>query len=152
MVKTKLWLKKVSKLNVGLTEFFVVKIICPKNFGSKNFGSNKFLVQKFLGAKEICFKMDSKKIWFKEILGPREIWGLKKFGPYCWHGQMLRGQMLLWQMSPRQSTSVKVGPKKLTINSSQNWVSNSWDIADMDKYHQNKCCTDKCHPDSWSLF
>ena len=31
----------------------------------------------------------------------------------------------------------------------QNWVSNSWNIPDMDKCVQDKCCLDKCHCDSW---
>ena len=31
----------------------------------------------------------------------------------------------------------------------QNWFSSSWDIADMDKCHQVKCCLNKCHYDSW---
>ena len=35
---------------------------------------------------------------------------------------------------------------------SPNHVSNSWDIPDMYKCHQNKCCLDKCHCDSWNLF
>ena len=30
----------------------------------------------------------------------------------------------------------------------QNWVSNSWDIPDMDKCRQDKCCQDKCHCNS----
>ena len=35
---------------------------------------------------------------------------------------MLQGQMLLGQMSPRQLTSVKVGPRKLTLRFGQNQV------------------------------
>ena len=56
---------------------------------------------------------------------------------YCWYGQMLQGQMLLGQMSPRQSISVKRGHRKLTLKFGQNRVSNSWYIADMDKCHQD---------------
>ena len=40
----------------------------------------------------------------------------------------------------------------LPLKFSQNRVSNSWDIPNMYKCHQNKCCLDKCHPDSWNLF
>ena len=38
---------------------------------------------------------------------------------------------------------------KLLLQLHQNWGSNSWDIPDMDKCSQNKCCLDKCHSDSW---
>ena len=34
----------------------------------------------------------------------------------------------------------------------QNWVSNCWDIPYMVKCHVDKCCLDKCHPDSWYLL
>ena len=44
------------------------------------------------------------------------------------------------QMSMLQSTSVKVGPRKLTLNFGQNQVSNSGDIANMEKCHMDKCC------------
>ena len=57
---------------------------------------------------------------------------------------MLPGQMMPGQMSMWQSTSVKVGPRKLTLNFGQNQVSNSGDIANMEKCHQDKCHMDKC--------
>ena len=47
----------------------------------------------------------------------------------------------------------KLRPQKIwPHNFGQNWVSNSWDYADMDK-----CCWDihflnKCHPNSWHLL
>ena len=40
----------------------------------------------------------------------------------------------------------------LPLKFSPNCVSNSWDIPDMYKCHQNKCCLDICHRDSWNLF
>ena len=40
----------------------------------------------------------------------------------------------------------------LPLKFSPNRISNSWDIPDMYKCHQNKCCLDKCHRDSWNLF
>ena len=45
---------------------------------------------------------------------------------------------------------IKLGPKKICIqkNFGQNWVSNSWDIPDMDKCRQDKCCLDKCNHES----
>ena len=36
-------------------------------------------------------------------------------------------------------------PKKLVRKFSQNWVSNSWDIPDMDKFRQDKCPHDSLH-------
>ena len=47
---------------------------------------------------------------------------------------------------------VKDGPIKLTLKFGQNRVSNSWDIADMDKSSQDKCCLYKWHSDSWNLL
>ena len=63
-------------------------------------------------------------------------------------GRMLHGQMSIWQLSyivKSEWVIVKDGPRKLTMKFGQNWVSNSWDIVDMDKYFQDKCCIDK-HP------
>ena len=42
-------------------------------------------------------------------------------------GQMLPGQMSLWQL-----VSVKEGPRSLPLKFGQNWVSNIWDIADIE--------------------
>ena len=53
--------------------------------------------------------------------------------------------MLFEQISPRQSTSVKVCTRKITLKFGKNWVSYSGDIADMDKCHQDKCDLDIWH-------
>ena len=44
--------------------------------------------------------------------------------------------MLTGQMSPQQLASVNVGPRNLPLKFGQNWVSNSFDIPDMDKRWQ----------------
>ena len=61
---------------------------------------------------------------------------------------MLPGQMLPGQMLPLHLTSIKDGPIKLTLKFGQDWVSNSWDIPNMDKCRQVKCCLDKCQLDT----
>ena len=56
--------------------------------------------------------------------------------------------MSIWQwfyIVKNEWVIVKYGPRKLTMKFGENWVSNSWDIVDMDKYFQDKCCIDK-HP------
>ena len=45
----------------------------------------------------------------------------------------------------------KDGPMNLLLKFGKNRVSNSWDIPDMDKCHQDKCCVEKCHCDSYNL-
>ena len=52
--------------------------------------------------------------------------------------------MLLEQMSLWQLEYVQIGPKNLPLKFGQNRASNSRDIADMDKCHQDNCCMDKC--------
>jgi len=61
-------------------------------------------------------------------------------------------QMLPGQISPRQLASIKDGPINIPLRFGQNRVSNSWDIPDMDKSRQVKCCLNKCHRDSLNLF
>ena len=56
---------------------------------------------------------------------------------YSWTGQMFPGQMLPGQMLPGQMSlwklaSVKDGPRNLALKFGQNWVSNSWDISDIE--------------------
>ena len=58
---------------------------------------------------------------------------------------MSRGQMLRGQMSPWQLEYVLNVHRNLSLKFHQNWVSCSWDIPDMAKYHEDKCCLDKCH-------
>ena len=43
---------------------------------------------------------------------------------------------------------VKDGPRNLHLKFGLNHVRNIWDIPDMDKCHQDKCCLDKCHRES----
>ena len=66
-------------------------------------------------------------------------WGFGK------NGQIFPGQILPEQMSPWQLESVLVVPRKLHLKFHQNWVSNSWDIPDIDKCHKDKCCDDSCN-------
>ena len=42
--------------------------------------------------------------------------------------------------------------RNLTLKVGQNQGSNSLDIANMDKCHQNICCLDKYHLESWHLL
>ena len=56
---------------------------------------------------------------------------------------MSPGQMSLWQLE-----SVLDVPRNLPVKFHQNRVSNSWDIPDMDICREDKCCVDKCHPDT----
>ena len=41
-------------------------------------------------------------------------------------------------------------PRNLPVKFHQNRVSNSWDIPDMGKCPQDKCCLDNCQLDSWT--
>ena len=61
-------------------------------------------------------------------------------------GQMWPGQMSTWQL-----TSVKEGSRNVPLKFGQNRVSNSWDIINMNKCRQDKCCLYKCYHDSWHL-
>ena len=51
-----------------------------------------------------------------------------------------------------QYQSVKDGPRNQLLKFGQIQVSNSWDITDMDKCRQDKCCLDKYRHDSWNQF
>ena len=62
-------------------------------------------------------------------------------------GQMMPGQMFMWQLESFLDVS-----RNLPLRCHKNRVSNSWDIPDMDKCRQDKCCLNKCHHDSWNLF
>ena len=44
------------------------------------------------------------------------------------------------------------GPRNLHLKFGQNQISNSWDISEMNKCHQDKFCLDKCHRYSWNLL
>ena len=60
---------------------------------------------------------------------------------------MLPGQMSLWRLA-----FVNNGPRNLPLKFGQNQVTNSWDIPDVDKCRQDKCCLDKYRGDSCSLL
>ena len=86
-------------------------------------------------------------------MGPKglvKIWSVT--AEYSWYGQMSPKQMLPGQISPRQLASIKDGPRNTPLRFGQNRVSNSWDIPDMEKSRQVKCCLNKCHRDSLNLF
>ena len=66
------------------------------------------------------------------------------------------GQKNIWinrSIFSKKMLAQKLRPQKIwSHNFGQNWISNSWDYADMDK-----CCRDihflnKCHPNSWHLL
>ena len=50
-------------------------------------------------------------------------------------------------MSGASTEYVTYGPRNLHLKFGKNQVSNTWDIPDMDKCYQDKCCLDKCHAD-----
>ena len=54
-------------------------------------------------------------------------------------------QLVSWHL-------LKIVPGTLPLMFGHNTVSDSWDIADMDKCHQDICCLDKCHLESWHLL
>ena len=58
---------------------------------------------------------------------------------------MLPEQMLSGQMSPWQQESGQDCPRNLLLKFGQNQVNNSWDILDMYKCREDKCCLDKCY-------
>ena len=88
------------------------------------------LVLKNTGQKNVRSKnFGSKKFRSEKLFGP------KKFG---WNKIFVQ-----YNLGPQ-----KVKPKKFV----EHFVSNSWDIPDMDKCRQEKCCLDKCQHDSWNQF
>ena len=106
-----------------------------------------------------------KHIWFKKNLD-RTVLGSEKTG------QMMPGPKALGQLWPvkwwSQSKQISVqkslgqtkfssrnfGSKKIKAcrKLGRNWLSNCWDIPDMDKCQQNKWYLDKCHHNSWNLL
>ena len=132
----------LDKKILGLKMFLGPTVLLVKKFGALT----KVLVWKKEFSSEN--KFGSNEVWSKNILGhtnynPQKI-GFKKFGQnwvrYCWYGQMLPGHMLPGRMSPWQFASVKDCPRNLTLKFDQNRVSNSWNIADMDKCGHDICC------------
>ena len=71
------------------------------------------------------------------------------------------GSKILWQkfVSAKEILGKKNWDKKIwstknfiqRISCPENWVSNSYHIASLDKGHQDKCRWDKCIPDNWHL-
>ena len=128
-----------------------------QNFGKKNFGKKKswskkfgwkiFLVQKHFSPNffgPIKFKVkksfSTKNFWFNKIgckkFWPKIILDLKKFG-----SKLILGLK-------------KIGSKKIFGQEKfgQNWFSNIWDFAYMDKCRQVKWCLNKFHHDTWHLL
>ena len=75
------------------------------------------------------------KIQVKKMFGPRSIWVKKS----------LVQKEILAQIN---YGSQKIGSKTF----GQNWVSNSWYIAELYRCLQDICGLDKCHHDSWHLW
>ena len=118
-------LGNLSKKNLLKKEFWVRSILgpkknwVPKNFGSKILESKRTLVAKIFG---------SSKISVKNVSGPNKFSPPKILGP---------------------NVPLAYGiPRNLPLKVGQNWRSNSWDIADMNKCSEIKCCLEKCHWDS----
>ena len=72
--------------------------------------------------------------------GPEKIFSPKNI---CVKKSLDQNKRGLHKLSPPKIGSTKFG---------QNQGSNSWDIADMDKCHQDICCLEKCHLESWHLL
>ena len=85
------------------------------------------------------------------ILLIQKFWALNKF--LVWKEfqvQKIFGSKEVWSknvLDYKNYNLQKIRPKKY----GQNLTSNSWDIADMDKYHQGICCLEKCYHDSWLM-
>ena len=101
---------------------------------SKNILGTQILGTKTLGEWNLA-KDSGKKIVVKKLFGPRnilvkrsvaqkEIFAQKIYGP-----QKIGSQMF---GSPWQLAFAKDGPSHLPLKFSQNQVSNSWDIADIE--------------------
>ena len=84
--------------------------------------------------------------WSKKIFGYK-IWGSRNFSPWNFFGPKKLGPKTFSDLKILGFKRIKA-PKKL---SGQNWVSDSCDIPDMDKWHQDKWYLDQYHRDSWHL-
>ena len=113
---------------------YLFKKLGPKHFSQKYrvqkfFGTTNFVVQQIFCIKKV------KNVRYKNFFSQRNIWVKRR---------------LFFKINVGQQ---KLRPQKIwSKNFGQNWVSNSWDYADMDK-----CCRDihfmnKCHPYSWNLL
>ena len=111
-----------GKKNFGSKNFCVRnKFGTPKNVGSKQFlPPPKILFQKKFGSKEFIPKklLVQNDFWPTKFLRPKKIWGSKN----------------VKILSPKKCGVQKVSSQKIgSKNVRQNLVSNSWDIAYMDK-------------------
>ena len=132
---------------------FMVRKIKFQKWSSKTLWVHKFWVQKFAELKFVLL-IQVKKFGQKKKFGPRNVWGKwrlvqkemlaqKKFG---WPKQMsltfgiccprrnVGPEKFGWpkQMSPQHLESVLVVPSSLPLNFCENWISNNWDIADIE--------------------
>ena len=121
-------------------------LLVPKTFGSKYLAWKYLWVQKnvvfkknrdsrILDPKKFCPKISFQKIKVPKNLSVQKI--------FCVRKSLYQNKRSLHKLS-----SPKVGSTKL----GQNQGSNSWDIADVDKYHYYMCCLDKCPLESWHLL
>ena len=105
-----------------------------QDFGQK-FSDNKIWVERNLKSKKTLVI----KIWSPKICGSKNVSEKNLRSTNFWAKKIL---------VPKNYGCQKIGSK----NFGQNRVSNSWDIPDMGKYRQGKCCLDKCHSDSRNWF
>ena len=136
--------RQIISLSLSLLGGWVCKVIFVSNPTLGYFRLN-------WGWVWVLTKISSKKIVVPKVK-------VSKFGQNLvsnsWdiRGQMSQGQMLPGQMSLWQLASVKDGPGNLLLKFDHNQVSNSWYNPDMDKCYMDKCCLDKCHFDTLNLF
>ena len=67
--------------------------------------------------------------------------------PTKWRGNLIPINQLL-----ELYTFYNPAPRSLLLKFGQNRLCKCWDIPDMDKCRQDKCCLDKCRHGSWNLF
>ena len=114
--------------------FFLANIFLAIFFWRNFFGGKIFYCWNFTAINGISSRLSQGptfKVWWKS-----GQWQLR----YSWYGQMSQGQMLPEQMSLWHLEYVKKGPRNQPLKFGQNRASKSWDIADMDKCCQDKCC------------
>ena len=96
-------------------------------------------------------KVVSKRIYVKKMLGPNKFESNKILGQTIFWSKKL-GCPKIQIMSSWQLESVHKGPRNLHLKFGQNRISNSWDISEMNKCHQDKFCLGKCHCYSRNLL
>ena len=97
--------------------------------------------------------------WVEDRLGfwQKKIWSKNAWN--FWSKNIWRKNIFLfWSKKTEAPKKLKleVTAKILLILRSktfgQNWVSNNWDITDVDKWRQGICCLNKCHNYSCHLL